>query len=93
LDVDRLTKRQELESTFHVFYYLWEGASDELQKHLHFNAIDRPFFNPLKDQEDRNAAQVGWSHLLGALDKLKLNENQIQGIVNVLGAIFHLLHR
>lgn len=90
--MERLTKCHDSDSTFHVFYYLWEGADEDLQKKLHFHSIDKPFIGQLSGQEDRNAAKVGWSHLMDALRKLQLNENQIQGISNVLGAIFHLMH-
>jgi myosin heavy subunit len=89
LDTERLTRRNELESTFHVFHYLWEGADEN---RLKFDAIDKPFINQLNGTEDRNAIKTGWTRLIDALKKLRISDIHIEGITNVLGAIFHLIH-
>jgi myosin protein heavy chain len=92
LDVERLTKRTEQDSTFHVFYYLWEGVDEQTRQRLHLDTIDRPFFNLLSTAEDREGARICWINLLKALEQLQLNVKQIEGITNVLAVICHLLY-
>lgn len=91
LDVDKLTSKTPSSSTFHIMYYLWEGADDQLRNYLGFNLLE-PFFNPLTSSDDKIAAKQGFQRVLHVFTQLNFTDGQIQGIINVLGAIFHLIY-
>lgn len=93
LDADKLTAAPKPgQSTFHVLYYLWEGADEQQRTLLGLDQLERPFFEPLSSAEDRSAAQQGWQQVRRVFDRLRLSDAQQQGVLNVLAAILHLMH-
>uniref|UniRef100_A0A914C202 Myosin XVIIIA n=1 Tax=Acrobeloides nanus TaxID=290746 RepID=A0A914C202_9BILA len=90
LETIRLIKKPEKESVFHVFYYMWEGADDGLRARLKLDSITQPFIHVFKRDEDKEAARLAWHRLIESLKSIGFTQKQIDGICDVLGAIFHL---
>lgn len=75
--------------SFHIFYYFWEGCDATLREKLHLNKIDKPFiYNFSKRIDDKY--EMKWKRFIAALTQLEFNNSQINGITQILGAIFHL---
>ncbi|KAH7731033.1 Myosin head [Aphelenchoides avenae] len=92
LETTRLTRRPERESTFHVFYYFWEGIDASTRDRLQLELVPNPFIHSLKGDEDKEAAKIAWKRLLASLSQAGVSEKQTDGICDVLAAIFHLMH-
>uniref|UniRef100_A0A1I7S251 Unconventional myosin-XVIIIa n=1 Tax=Bursaphelenchus xylophilus TaxID=6326 RepID=A0A1I7S251_BURXY len=92
LDLEKLTSRKPTDSTFHIFYYLWEGLDTKTFESLGFDLIDRPFFDENLSETDRNAASEAFHRVLEAFRNLNFSENQILAVQKVLAAILHLIY-
>ncbi|CAD5218895.1 unnamed protein product [Bursaphelenchus okinawaensis] len=92
LDLEKITSRKPTESTFHIFYYLWEGVDSTTFDSLGFSLIDRPFFEENLSETDRIAAKEAFQRVLEAFRSLNFTQNQIEGVQKVLASILHLLY-
>ncbi|KAK0398771.1 hypothetical protein QR680_002747 [Steinernema hermaphroditum] len=90
LETSRVTKRPEKESNFHVFYYIWEGADEELRGRLKLDAVTHPIIKPFREEDDKEIAREGWRKLLQAMELLNISREERDAICNILGAIIHL---
>ncbi|KAK6055664.1 putative bacteriochlorophyll 4-vinyl reductase, partial [Cooperia oncophora] len=90
LEADRVVRRRSGEASFHVFYYLWEGAEGALRERLQLDSIEQPAITPYYKEEDRQSAKEAWNRLLHALTDLGFSESQISAVSSVLGAILHI---
>ncbi|TMS38373.1 hypothetical protein L596_005113 [Steinernema carpocapsae] len=90
LETIRVTKRPEKESNFHVFYYIWEGADQELRAKLKLDAVTHPIIKPFREEDDKEVAREGWRKLLEAMDMVNISAEERDAICNILGAIIHL---
>ncbi|KAK5966184.1 Myosin-XVIIIa [Trichostrongylus colubriformis] len=90
LEADRVVRRQKGEASFHVFYYLWEGAEGALRERLQLDSIEQPSIVPHCKEDDRQSAKEAWTRLQHALKELGLSENQLSAVASVLAAILHI---
>ncbi|CAI4224349.1 unnamed protein product [Auanema sp. JU1783] len=90
LESDRVHRRPDGESSFHVFYYLWEGADGALREKLQLDSIENPTIRPFHRTAEREKAKEAFNHLLGALVELGFDEVRMQAVLSVLSAILHL---
>ncbi|WKY03227.1 hypothetical protein Q1695_004738 [Nippostrongylus brasiliensis] len=90
LEADRVVRRHSGEASFHVFYYLWEGAEGTLRDRLQLDSIEQPAIHPYVKEEDKTSAKEAWNRLLLALTELGFSENQILAMSSVLAAILHI---
>ncbi|XGW27597.1 hypothetical protein V3C99_007865 [Haemonchus contortus] len=90
LESDRVVRRRSGEASFHVFYYLWEGAEGALRERLQLDSIEQPAIVPYCKEEDRQSAKEAWNRLIHALTELCVSESQISAISSVLAAILHI---
>uniref|UniRef100_A0A158R4R5 Unconventional myosin-XVIIIa n=1 Tax=Syphacia muris TaxID=451379 RepID=A0A158R4R5_9BILA len=92
LESTRVVSRPAGESNFHIFSCLLEGADPDLIEKTHLDAVGKPVRTQMTGDEDKEAAQIGWSRVMEALQKLGATDNERQGICNVLAAILHLCY-
>ncbi|ETN84804.1 hypothetical protein NECAME_06688 [Necator americanus] len=90
LEADRVIRRHSGEASFHVFYYLWEGAEGALRERLQLDSIEKPVIDPYSKEEDRQSAKEAWQRLHHAFSHLGLSESQVDAVCSVLAAILHL---
>lgn len=57
LEADRVVRRRSGEASFHVFYYLWEGAEGALRERLQLDSIEQPAIVPYSKEDDRQSAK------------------------------------
>ncbi|KAK6750549.1 hypothetical protein RB195_002490 [Necator americanus] len=77
LEADRVIRRHSGEASFHVFYYLWEGAEGALRERLQLDSIEKPVIDPYSKEEDRQSAKEAWQRLHHAFSHLGLSESQV----------------
>lgn len=90
---NRVVKKIDNESSFHVLYKLLAGVEGNLRKELHLETLgvdQNAFFNPLSKHEEKQRAQDDFSKILNALRVLNVSENDQKSIWAVLAAIYHL---
>uniref|UniRef100_A0A1I7XSV6 PDZ domain-containing protein n=1 Tax=Heterorhabditis bacteriophora TaxID=37862 RepID=A0A1I7XSV6_HETBA len=90
LEADRVIRRNDGEKSFHIFYYMWEGASDELKDRLQLGSIQRTATLSVATQEDKENAVESWSRLVSALNEFGFCGNRFSSMCSVLAAILHL---
>ncbi|KAL6739531.1 hypothetical protein Aduo_012973 [Ancylostoma duodenale] len=90
LEADRVIRRRTGEASFHVFYYLWEGAEGALRERLQLDSIEQPAIAPYSKEEDRQSAKEAWQRLLHAFSQLGFSQGHVDAICSVLAAILHL---
>ncbi|XP_053332011.1 unconventional myosin-XVIIIa isoform X2 [Clarias gariepinus] len=93
LEKSRVTRHQEDESTFNIFYYMMAGADASLKTELHFNHFaENSAFGILphsKPEEKQKAAQQ-FAKLQAAMKVLNISTEEQKTFWLVLGAIYHL---
>ncbi|KJH44016.1 myosin head [Dictyocaulus viviparus] len=57
LEIDRVGKIYSAEGSFHVFYYLWEGADGMLRDRLWLDSIEQPPVLPHSTKKDKKSVK------------------------------------
>ncbi|KAI1733242.1 myosin head (motor domain) domain-containing protein [Ditylenchus destructor] len=91
LETSRLMSKQG-ERPFHIFEYLWYGATQALRDRLNFHLISEPFFGNRKKDDGVDTYAMKWSNFVESLTTIGFTQAQIDGIFDILAAIFHLKH-
>ncbi|KAK2710417.1 hypothetical protein QYM36_011814, partial [Artemia franciscana] len=91
-EYQRVSRRPKDEPTFHVFYEMIAGCSDEMKKQLGLENTDEPcaFLTPLQRQEDKLKAGGSWARVVSALELLGVKPTEVKAIWSVLAAIYHI---
>nr|XP_057935134.1 unconventional myosin-XVIIIa isoform X3 [Doryrhamphus excisus] len=93
LEKMRVGRRPENESTFHVFYYMLDGADGNLRTELHFNHLaENNTFGiiPQSKPEDKQRALQQFTKLQAAMKVLGISGDEQKAVWLILGAIYHL---
>ncbi|XP_054650651.1 unconventional myosin-XVIIIa isoform X7 [Dunckerocampus dactyliophorus] len=93
LEKMRVSRRPENESTFHVFYYMMDGADSNLRTELHFNHLaENNTFGiiPQSKPEDKQRASQQFTKLQAAMKVLGISGDEQKAVWLILGAIYHL---
>lgn len=94
LEKNRIAKKIENESTFHVMHRLLCGVEGVLRRELFLDNLSgnecNPFMSFLHKHEDKQRAQLDFIKLCSGFTILGVTEIEQKMIFSVLAAIFHL---
>ncbi|KAL3271771.1 hypothetical protein HHI36_022241 [Cryptolaemus montrouzieri] len=94
LEKNRIVKKLDNESTFHIIQRLLCGVEGRLRKELLLDNIsgneNNHFYIPLQKHEDRQRAQTEFIKVCSSMNILGITETEQKSIFTVLAAIYHL---
>ncbi|XP_044763545.1 unconventional myosin-XVIIIa isoform X1 [Coccinella septempunctata] len=94
LEKNRIVKKLDNETTFHIMQRILCGVEGRLRKELLLDNVSgtetNQFFTPLQKHEERQRAQTEFIKVCSSMNILGITETEQKAIFMVLAAIYHL---